>query len=264
MCSAGSYLEIVDPITLKTVGTMARTDDQIISDFAVDDPHKKVFVLSTQRNNSIRLTSYSLLNGGKQDVAIVPGVEFTDLSIAINQKTGQIGISVDTPGRSGNKANVFTCRDVPNLMCARVVQINSVSQLVFFGSHLLIATSSFADDKKDCIVAIDSVSKSASREYCSPSTGVHYAVGVVDAKYVVGFTGIGKRKWFNEENESVTSSFSIWRAENPHVAAVAKDPTDYGAFQNEVRLVASATEPLFIAFQRVSNVLYLYDITDGK
>ena len=54
----------------------------------------------------------------------------------------------------------------------------------------------------------------------------------------------------------------MWRAENSQVAAVAKDPTNYGAFQNEIRLVASETEPIFIAYQRVSNVLCLYSIVD--
>jgi hypothetical protein len=87
-------------------------------------------------------------------------------------------------------------------------------------------------------------------------------VGVVDKRYVVGFTGVSKRGWFSEENKSVASSFSVWRAEISQVAAIAKDPTDYGAFQNEIRLVASSTEPFFIAYQRVSNVLCLYSITD--
>lgn len=129
---------------------------------------------------------------------------------------------------------------------------------------MLVATSTFADNKKDCILTVDPTARSASREYCSPSTGVHYAVGVVNKRYVVAFTGISKRKWFSEENKSVADSFSVWRAEVPKVAAVARDPADYGAFQNEMRIVGSSTEPLFITYQRVSNMLYLYSITDSK
>jgi hypothetical protein len=78
----------------------------------------------------------------------------------------------------------------------------------------------------------------------------------------MAFTGVSKRGWFSEENKSVAASFSIWRAENSQVAAIAKDPTDYGAFQDEIRIVGSSTEPLFLAYQRVSNMLYLYSFTD--
>jgi hypothetical protein len=127
---------------------------------------------------------------------------------------------------------------------------------------MLIATSTFADNKKDCVLSIDRVTRSVSREYCSPSTGVHYAVGVADKRFVMAFTGVSKRGWFSEENKSVAASFSIWRAENSQVAAIAKDPTDYGAFQDEIRIVGSSTEPLFLAYQRVSNMLYLYSSTD--
>ena len=81
---------------------------------------------------------------------------------------------------------------------------------------------------------------------------------------MVAFTGISKRKWFSEENKSVAASFSVWRAETRQVAAVAKDPTDYGAFQDEIRIVGSSKEPLFMAYQRVSNMLCLYSITDSN
>jgi hypothetical protein len=126
---------------------------------------------------------------------------------------------------------------------------------------MLVAISTFADNKKDCVLTVDPTTRLVSREYCSP-IGVHYAVGVVNKRYVVAFTGVGKRNWFSEENKSVASSFSAWRAEISQVAAVAKDAADYGAFQNEIRIVASSTEPLFIAYQRVSNMLCLYSIAD--
>ena len=86
----------------------------------------------------------------------------------------------------------------------------------------------------------------------------------MDKRYVVAFTGISKRKWFSEDDKSVAASFSVWRAEIPQVATVAKDPADYGAFQDEMRIVGSSTEPLFITYQRVSNMLCLYSITDSK
>ena len=262
VCSAGSRLDIIDPNSLTTVGTMAQADGQAITDFAVDDAHGRVLVLSAQRDGSIHLASYSLQKGEKQQDAVVSTANSTRMSLAVAPRTGQIGISLDVPNRAGNKADIYTCTDSPDLVCSKIAETDAVSQMSFLGRQMLVATSIFADNKKDCILTVDPMTRAVSREYCSPSTGVHYAVGVADKAYVIGFTGISKRNWFSEENKSVASSFSIWRAENPQAAAVAKDPTDYGAFQNEIRVVASSTRPIFIAYQRVSNLLCLYSIVD--
>ncbi len=262
VCSGGSHLEIIDPNSLATVGTMARADGQVITDFAVDDSHGRVLVLSAQRDGAVHLASYSLRQGEKQQDIVVPTANATRMSVAVAPRTGQIGISLDVPNRAGSKADLYMCTDSADLACTKIAQIESVSQMSFLGRQMLVATSAFADNKKDCILTVDPMTREVSRQYCSPSTGVHYAVGVVNKMYVVGFTGVSKRGWLSEENRSVASSFSVWRAQNSQVAAVAKDPTNYGAFQNELRVVASETEPIFIAYQRVSNVLCLYSIVD--
>lgn len=262
LCSAGSHVEVLDPDNLNTIGTMAQGEDQYINDFAVDDLRSRLLVLASRRDGSIHLTTYSLLNGDKQQEAVLPTTNAKRMNLAIAPKTGQIGIAVEVGSRSGGKADIYICSAESDLACTSVAQIDAVSQISFLGRQVLVATSTFADNKKDCVLTVDPITRLVSREYCSPSTGVHYAVGVVNQRYVVAFTGVSKRTWFREENKSVASSFSVWRAETSQVAAVAKDPTDYGAFQNEVRVVASSRQALFIAYQRVSNVLCLYSIVD--
>src|SRR5580704_18142598 len=42
LCSAVTHLDVVDPNTLASVGTVAEIGDQNISDFAVDDVHARV------------------------------------------------------------------------------------------------------------------------------------------------------------------------------------------------------------------------------
>jgi hypothetical protein len=242
---------------------MAEADGQVITDFAVDDSHGRVLVLSAQRDGSIHLASYALLKGEKQRDIVLPTVSSTKMSLAVAPRTGQIGISLDVANLSGNKADIYTCADAVDLGCIiKVARIDAVSQISFLGRQVLVATSTFADKKKDCILTVDPMTRVVSRGYCSPSSGVHYAVGVVDNNYVVGFTGVSRRNWLSEETTSVASSFSVWRAETSAVAAVVKDPIDYGSFQNEVRVVASNVKPLFIAYQRVSNVLCIYSISD--
>jgi hypothetical protein len=264
ICSTGSHLEIIDPDNLSTVGTMAQEDDQYIDDFAVDDLRNRVLVLTSRGDGSTRLTSYSLLNGEKQQEAVLLAAHATRMSLALAPKTGQIGIAVDVSSRSESKADIYSCTIDATVTCTKIAQINGVSQLSFLGRQMLVATSTFADNKKDCVLMIDPTTRSVSREYCSPSTGVHYAVGIVNDRYVVAFTGISKRKWFSEENKSVTSSFSVWRVEASQAATVAKDPNDYGAFQNEIRLVGSRTANFFIAYQRVSNNLSIYSIVEHE
>ncbi len=77
VCSADSHLEMIDPDNLSTVGTMAQVDDQIITDFAVDDPHGRVLVASSRGNGSIHLASYSLQNGERQQEVILPTANST-------------------------------------------------------------------------------------------------------------------------------------------------------------------------------------------
>jgi hypothetical protein len=262
LCSAVSHIEVIDPDNLNTVGTMAQGEGQYINDFAVDDLHDRLLVLASRSDGTIYLAVYSLLTGNKQQVAVLPATNGRRMSLGYAPKTGEIGISIEVGGRSEGKADIYACSAESSLVCTNVAQTDAVSQISFLGRQMLVATSTFADNKKDCILAVDLMTRAISRKYCSPSTGVHYAVGVVDNRYVVAFTGVSKRTWFGEENKSVSSTFSVWRDGTSQVVAVAKDPVNYGAFQNEMRVVASSTEPLFIAYQRVSNVLYLYSITE--
>lgn len=264
LCSAVSTLEVIDPASLGTVGTIAKVDGQRIKDFAIDDQRGRVVVLSSRQDGSIVLASYGLVTGDKQQETRLPISGSTNMILAVSPESGQMAIATNVSARSGDRADVYTCTAESQLACRAIARVAPASQISFFEKQLLIATSYFADNrnKKDCIVTVDPGTGSVSREYCSPSTGVHYAVGVVQNRYVVAFTGAGKRNWLTEENRSVASSFSVWRAHTSQVAGVVEDPVDYGASQNAVRVVGSSSEPMFIAYQRVSNTLALYSIAD--
>ena len=262
LCSAESYLEVVDPDSLATVGSLARVDDQTIMDFAVDDLRDRILVLSTRKGNAIYLSSYSLSKGEKQHETVLPSTNFTRMmSLAIASTTGEIGIAVNVIHRNRDNADIYICTDSSNLACAKTAQTHAAGQIGFLERQLLVVTSNFSDNKKDCIVAVDTMTGLISRAYCS-KTGVHYALGVVEGKHVVGFTGVSKRNWFTEENRSVSSSFSLWNAGVSEAEAVVKDPNDYGSFQPLLRVVGCNTKPFFIVYQRMSNMLYLYSIRE--
>jgi hypothetical protein len=261
LCSAASHLEIIDPETLETVSTVAAVEHGSIIDFGVDDAHDRLLVL-THGNGAVRLVSYSLTKGDEQTALSLQGEAIIGASLAVADGNGAIGIAINMSNRRGNNAEIYICSLGSHITCASVGRTEAVSQVAFLGNRLLLATSKFADEKRACVLSVDERSRSISPSYCSPRTGVHYAVAVVDRHYVVAFTGMSKRNWLTEENSSSASSFSVWREESPNVSAAVSDATDYGAFQNELRVVGSRTAPFFITFQRTSNKLRLHTIRD--
>ena len=116
------------------------------------------------------------------------------MSLAVAPRTSQIQVAVR---RSETESDIYSCNE-SNLECVNVIQVSAVSEISIVGRQILAATSSFADNKKECILTIDPMTRSVSHDYCSPSTGVHYAVAVINNRYVAAFTGISKRAWFSE------------------------------------------------------------------
>jgi hypothetical protein len=287
VCSAESHLEIMDPDTLETVGTMADVDGQTIIDFAVDDLNGRVLALSARKDRSILLTSYSLLKGEKQQETILPVINLEGIGVPGDlvsvSRSGQIGIYLDDRRGFKSKPGIYMCKDAPDLACVKVSDADLtawVAEIAFLRQDILAATSKLADSKWQCISSVApgykySVTKpfwlGVSQKYCTRD-GVHYAVGVVEDKYVVGFTGVDKIDFLNGSEKPVSTSFSVWRAgtynsvwgagtSKSKVAAKVKIPTDHGN-QNAFRIVGSNTEPLFIAYHGLSNTLYLYSIAD--
>jgi hypothetical protein len=264
LCSPETHLDVLDPDSLNTVGKIAYRNDQYIYDFVVDDERGRIFVLSLRGDDSPRLTSYSLLGGSQQQEAVLARTEGRRMSLALVPTTGQVAVSVDHRFRGDTKSDIYVCSSGETLDCRSVAQVEWASQISALGKELLVAPNIFPDRKKDCLIGVNLDTHAVAREYCSPSTGVHYAVGVADDRYVVAFTGIGKRLWLREQNALVENSFSVWRAGNPKVTAVAKDPTNFGGLESEAWVFASRTEPWFVAYVGESNVLYLYSIVDSK
>ena len=155
-CSAESFLEIIDPENLSTIGKLAYRNDQFIEDFVVDDLRSRVLVLSSRRDGTIRLTAYSMPEGRQQQEAVLPFVHGYTMGLALASETGQVGVSVDSAGRSSSKADIYVCGSVASFDCANLApQIDSVYQISFLGRQLLAASNHPTFNKKDCILAID-------------------------------------------------------------------------------------------------------------
>lgn len=266
ICIDAAYLDILDPESLSTVGRIAYRNDQRIYDFAVDDLRSRVLVLSSRNDGSLRLTVYSMLDGAQQQEAIL---EYTHplsfwMELALESKTGLVGVAVQGLRRSNKSTDIFFCGSGTVFGCSNAEQVSQVGQIDFLGRELLLTSNNISEsrNKKDCIRSIDPTTHSISHEYCSPATGVHYAVGVVCNRYVVGYTGISKFMLLSEEIKYISNSFSVWRAGNRQVSAVTKNSTDVDLLLNAMRVVGSRTEPFFLVYNMAPNMLFLYSIVD--
>ena len=265
LCSAESYLEELDPDTLRTVGKIASGNDQYIYDFAVDEVRGRVFVLSDHgRGGPLSVTSYSLFDGSELQEAVLPPTTGTRMRLGINLKDGKVAVAVDCNDSRREKTDIYACESKAGLDCTSVAVVPRLQNIDLLGQELLGATDVTADHKKECLTGVNLSTHLVSHEYCSPSTGVHYAVGVAGGDYVVGFTGTARRVWWREENVSQHGSFSVWRVENPQVAAVVKEPANFGSKQFGASIFVSRREPWFVAHVGDSNVLYVYSIREGR
>jgi hypothetical protein len=264
LCSSETHLDVLDTKTLHDSGVVGGGIDQNIYDFAIDEQRSKIFVLSLRSDMSVKLATYAMRDGSPLQEITLSQKPWSGAKLVVEPKTGQVAVADSQETGHRYASNINLCESAAALTCSPLGKVDPVSQMSFLGRDLLFATSDPANDKKDCIGSLDVSTRVISHAYCSPSTGVHFAVGVILKRYIVGFTGTTKTHAFLERNSSIQSSFSVWRAENPKVEAVVNDPTDYGASQYELRIAASKTTPMFLTYAWRSNALYLYTIKDAE
>lgn len=264
ICSAQTNLEILDAATLSVIGRVADEKSQNIYDFTIDDQRDTIFVLSLRSDMSVRLAAYALKDGAKLQEIVLSQAPSGGAQIALESRTGQVVVTESHQSGHEYLTRIRLCQHTSLFSCSDLASIEPVSQMAFLGRQLLVATRNSATDKKDCILGVNTSTRITSHSYCSRRTGVHFAVGVILDRYVVGFTGTTKTHAFLEYNTPIQSSFSIWRAEEPKVVATVIDPTDYGASQYEVRVGVSRTTPRFLTYATGSNALYVYSIMDSN
>lgn len=269
LCSAESFLEALDVKTLATAQMFGYRAGQYIYDFVIDEQRDKVFVVSLREDQSTRLTSYSLSNGSLQEEATVTVPKDTEsFKLALEAQSGQVILAATYLKGcwAGERSRVYVCGSASLFSCVDRDDIEPISQMDQLGRQqlLFVMRRNAATDKTDCINSINLTTKLVVREYCAPSTGVRYALGIVSGKFIVGFTGTDKLRVLQEARVAVQNSFVIWRVEDRQAAATVSDPSVYLPFQSSVRVVASRTIPAFLTFSQGSSTMYLHTISDAK
>ena len=265
VCGAQGGIDILDSNTLETLKTVSESRAQTIYDFAVDERRDLLFALSYQEDGAIHLGEYSLAGGVRRSAAILPSASPTGrLELVLEPESGDV-IAHDTydEARWGHpeKSHVYLCTRDP-LSCVTVASVEPISGMDVLGHRLVYAVQTWTTDKKDCIYELNLTTKQTTRPYCSPQTGVRFAVGVIEGQYIAGFTGYEKTDVFQEQRVAARSSVSLWSVENRNPVAIVDDPTDYGISQSGIRISASKSKPEFLTYNPVSDAVFVYSIRD--
>jgi len=256
-CSRGSSLEFLDSISLALRNKIEVGQLGTIFDFAIDEDLNVLLVLSVSSDERIHLSSYSLKEGlQRSDLVLGSSYAVNNISIAVSPSAKVVAIATTRPEKG--KSILYSCTYGKEIGCRDLGNGPPISQLAFLGRQLLFAPSSFPDDKRACIISVNLSTDARAKAYCAPQTGVHYAVGVIEERYIVGYTGLRTTNWLTENARVAESSFSLWRPANKQVQTKVSDPTKGKGFQ-AFHVVGSKSIPYFIAFSP-SSEFTLYQI----
>lgn len=146
------------------------------------------------------------------------------------------------------------------MTCEHLAKEKQVGEIAIWGSEVFLADGSLADDRRVCLTSVNLNSSTTTRQYCAPRTGVHYGVGIINGKYVIGYTGVSNYIVSKEATATKSSSVSVWRYENG--TAVANALQNGMAAVVGVRIACSRETPRFLLYSETSNIAYVYSIEE--
>jgi len=233
-----------------------------VFDFAVDGAAGKVFVTWQSDSGGQYLTAFDIASGRQAGEIKISSGALAYAQIAVDSRTKRIAIAQSLYGHAGYTTNLFACGYAQEVICERVAATGQTTQIAILGQEVLLASGLLANDRHVCLTGVSLTAKTVTHEYCAPQTGIHYGVGIVDQKYVVGYSGVEKWLAWKESTHNASSSVSVWRYEDARVAAEAIQDEVPPSFPSGVRVAASKDSSQFLLFSQTSNVAYLYSIED--
>jgi hypothetical protein len=259
-CANYDTLVMLDAESLEPVSSIHC--DGHIYDFAVDDNLKRVLVALRSGSGVQFLTMFDIVSGKQLEQTKISSGALENIQIALDSRTKRVAIAESHLEHSGYKTSLYGCSYMQVTTCQYVVTLQQVSQIAIWGPEVFLASGLLADDRRVCLTTVNLSSRAMARQYCAPRTGVHYGVGVIEGKYVVGFTGVAKSSASKEMSYSVKNSVSVWRYENGAVAAEAVQEGADASFPG-VQIACSKTRPSFLLYSQTSNIAHAYSVNDA-
>jgi hypothetical protein len=237
------------------------------ADFAANDREEVLYTFGVEKDRSIVLATYSLLNGILlSETVLSTNSETPNLSVSLSNDGKALAVAINDPANKKGKGGVSICRrQGTSLTCKTILQKFGVAQVGFRGgSYVLFVSEEFADRRTrgDCLQEM-SISTYAvdSHAFCKEDSGVHYAFAPLGVNRVVAFTGYATYNPLTENTHAIANYASVWTIEPKRIVAVTNTFGDWGPVQSFIRIVADGqNENHFMVFQDGVNLINLYDM----
>lgn len=234
-----------------------------IYDFAVDDNLKRVVIASRSDSGVQYLAMFDITSGKQLGQTKISSGNVDKVRITADSRSKRLAVVESRLEHSGYKTDLYGCDYTQAVTCAFIVTLQQTGQVAMWGSDVFLASGLLADDRHVCLTNVNLSNHAVAHQYCAPETGVHYGVGVIGGKYIIGYTGVGKNFAWKEVTLSKTNSVSVWRYENGTVAAAAEQQGADGPFQSGAR-IACDKSLRFLLYSETSNIAYIYSINETR
>ncbi len=239
--------------------------DGQVSDFAVNEREKLLYVVSVTQKGAVVLSTYSFERGNRlQSQTLSTSLEFPVVSIAISDDGNAIAVAVSDPLNRKMRGSIVVCaKNGGDTECRETMEKYGIAETSFLTRNILLfVTSSFAGrgNRADCVQEMDVSSRTIDpHAFCREGTGVHYSLATIGRDAVVGFTGTASYNGFLETTKATNNDFTVWNVESRRVVATTNN-INMSGFQGGIRLVADKTGAArFLGFQRLGSTVFLYD-----
>jgi hypothetical protein len=260
VCENHESMAILNADDLTTISTI-RCGGRIY-DFAVDYLLQRIFVVWRSNSDVQYLTAFDMASGKELEQTKISSGSPNNAQLIVDARTKRVALAEAGYQRSGITTYLYGCSYTGSMTCEYIEKLPQVSQIAMWGPEVLLASGLFGDDPHVCLTSVNLTTHATAHQYCSSRKGVHYGVGILDGKYVVGYSGVVKRLHWKETTLDVSSSVSVWTYENGTVAAEALQEGDESAFQGAARIACNRAAPEFLLYSVTSNIAYIYSIHD--
>jgi len=260
-------MRVRDAKSLQLKKTLALSPNIETADIAMNEREGFLYAVGVEKNRSIVVATYSLINGGLlAENVLSTGSESPNLSVSLSADGQTLATAINDPGNRASHGAVSICRrNNAELTCKTFAQKFGIAQVGFRGDgYVLFLSAEFADRRTrgECLYEMPIATYSLNpRAYCKEDSGVHYAFAPIGINRLVAFTGYASYNPLTENTRAIANYASVWAVEPKQVVAVTSGFGDWGPVQSFVRIVAdSQNENHFLVFQPGMNVINLYDL----
>jgi hypothetical protein len=266
VCSDRAYIRILDGRALTTITTVQPHSDGTIRDFAIDESRDVLYLLEEHSDGSSTLDEVTISKGDRIKETVLPDGMFACSPLAYRSASSQLAIAFARTGGFAEKTDLVFYDGSTLEVVKRVSDLPRIDGLVFFGSKLLAAPGYAGYKKQECILSVDLQTFKSDKDFCSPNTGVHSSVAIVNNIYLIAATGINRPKLFSDLIiESASSSLSMWSVESRKLVETLPLPAGFTSALSGVTILGSSGG-CFIAYQSagVSPVVISACIADQR